>query len=384
MQYRKFGNTGYEISALSMGCMRLPFIDENDGSKGVQRDKAYELIRYAVDNGVNYFDTAFGYHGGTSEEVLGEALEGGRREKVKISTKQPFWQMPERPEIRRRLEATLKKLRTSYIDFLFIHGIGAGNWPNIQEQDIYGELEKFKAEGLIRHIGFSFHGNLELFKEVAARHPWAMCMVQHNMMDLEREVTAEGIRFAHEKGIAVAAMEPLLGGGLAHAPGPVGELYKKFPKQRKAVEWALRYLVDQPGVSSVCSGMSTMEQLKENIAIFSQPDMVANCLSAEEKQLISEAREAYKSVVTINCTECRYCEPCPQNVDIPGTLSLFNAANRYGHFDQPRRSYMFSRRGKRSVLECNNCGICSTKCPQELDIPKELQVAHAALEGWEE
>ena len=385
LQYRKYGKTGFEVSALGLGCMRLPFKDPNDGSKGVDREKAYELIRYAADNGVNYFDTAFGYHARDSEAVLGEALEeGGRRKKVKITTKQPFAQMTTQADIRRNLENTLKKLRSDYVDFYLMHGIGTANWSGILERDIFAEFEKFKEEGLIKHIGFSYHGNYELFKEVVERFPWDMCLVQQNMLDIEREVTVEGLYTAYKNDVAIAIMEPLRGGGLAYAPKPVAELYNNFPTKRTAAEWAFRHLINYKEVGTIVSGMSTLEQLKENIAIFSKADMVEGCLSAEEKMLIESARNAYNSIAAINCTSCGYCIPCPQNVDIPGVLSRYNDGHRFEHFDQPRRSYMFTRRGKRSALECSSCGMCIDKCPQGLDIPKELQIAHKALDGWEE
>ena len=385
MQYRKFGNTNEELSLLGMGCMRLPFIDDNNKEKGVNREAAYELIQYAVDNGINYFDTAYSYHSRTSEEILGEALQqGGRREKVKISTKQPFAVMTTQADIRTNLENTLKKLRTSYVDFYFIHGIGEGIWADVQKRKIYEEFEKFKAEGLIRHIGFSYHGNAELFKEVVQRYPWEMCLVQHNLLDIKREVTADGIRFAHKHGLAVAIMEPLRGGGLAQTPAPVADVYSNFEKQRSAADWAFRYLANMPEITSISSGMSNMEQLKDNLQLFNAFDMKENNLNPAETELINKARAAYESIVTIPCTECRYCVPCPQNVDIPGILSLYNNARRFGHFDQPRRSYMFTRRGGRGAANCNNCGDCIPKCPQNINIPQDLQTAHKALDGWEE
>lgn len=385
MHYRDFGKTGYKISQLGMGCMRLPFIDDNDLTKGVDRERAYELIRYAVDNGINFFDTAQGYHAQTSEEILGEALEeGGRRAKVKIATKHPFWQIPPKDEVRRNLERTLKKLRTDHIDFFLMHGIGPGNWEAIQKNEIFALFEQFKSEGLIKHISFSYHGNWENFKEVVETYPWEMCLVMQNMLDIDREVTEKGILHAHKHGVAVTIMEPLRGGGLCYAPRAVAAVYDGYSVKRTPTEWAFRHLVNYPEVGSIVSGMSSMEQLKENLEIFSKEDLKPNCLSAEEKAVIAKARQAYDSIVTIPCTQCGYCMPCPQNVDISRILGLYNDGHRFEFFDQPRRSYMFARRGGRGVDKCNGCGVCVPKCPQEIDIPKELQVAHAKLDGWNE
>ena len=382
MQYRALGKTGFKASLLGFGCMRLPFKD-GDGNKGVDREEAHELIRYAAANGINYFDTAMGYHGGESEAILGEALDGGLREKVWITTKQPYMHKTH-DEIRQNLESTLKKLRTSYIDMYFMHRIFPGNWEPIQETGHYELFERFKAEGLIRHIGFSYHGNYENFSEVVARYPWELCMVQHNLLDIDNEVTTAGIAKAAEHGVPLAVMEPLRGGGLAYAPGPVKDKYDSYPVKRTPAEWAFRYLADKPEISVVVSGMSSMEQLKENLAIFSKPDMKPNSLSQQEKDIIEKARKGYESIISIPCTECNYCMPCDSGVPIPLAFSLYNDANRFGHDNQPRRAYWFSKNAGRDATNCTGCGECIPKCPQLIDIPAELKIAHKKLDGWAE
>lgn len=389
MLYRELGNTGFKASLLGLGCMRLPYIDDADMTKGVNLEKAYELIRYAMEQGVNYFDSAQGYHAGESEAILGEALDYkvngvSLREKSWITTKHPFWGEVDTGKIRGNLEATLKKLRTDYLDTYLMHGIGPGNWPNIQALDIWGIFSKFKEEGLIRHIGFSYHGNYDHFSEVVKYYPWDVCLVMHNMLDQKREVTAKGVELAAEHGVAVTIMEPLRGGGLAHAPEVVKAVYDGSSAKRTPAEWAFRYLADMPGVASIVSGMSSMEQLKENLAIFAQPDMTPGSLSSKEHDTIVAARKAYESIVTIPCTTCNYCMPCPQNVGIPSIFTQYNDGNRFGFFDQVRRSYMFATRGGRSVDKCTECGICTPKCPHGIDIPKELKVAHETLKGWKE
>ena len=385
MLYRELGKTGYKASLLGMGCMRLPYIDSNDLTKGVDREKAYEMIKYAVDKGINYFDTAQGYHNGDSEAVLGEALDNaGYRDKVWITTKHPFWAEIPPDQIRRNLESTLKKLRTDHLDTFLMHGIGPGNWDNILKWNIWGEFEKFKSEGMIKHIGFSYHGDYEHFKTVVTHYPWELCLVMHNMLDVNREVTAKGIKVAADHGVAVTIMEPLRGGGLTQAPKPVAAVYDNSDMKRIPAEWAFRYLADIPGISSIVSGMSSIDQLKENLAIFSKQDMIPGCLSEEEKSIIGSAREAYESIVTIPCTGCNYCIPCSHDVAIPTVFSLYNDGNRFEFYDQVRRSYMFNRRGGRGADKCTSCGECISKCPQKIDIPNQLQVAHTALSGWEE
>ena len=383
MQYRKYGKTGFESSLLGLGCMRLPrVVGQSPDSAPVDREKAYELIRYAAEHGINYFDTAYGYHRETSEEILGEALEGGLRKNVKIVTKQPINVMKTQADIRTNLENTMKKLRTDFIDVYLIHNIGDGSWDEIRERKIYGEYVKFKEEGLIGSIGFSFHGTHKVFKDILGTYDWDMCQIQQNMLDVNFEATEQAIFDAGEKGCALVIMEPLKGGGLAGGPKSVMDIYESSGIERKAVEWAFRHLVDYPQVSSILSGMTTMEQLKENIAMFSQPDMVAGCLSAEEKDIIAKATAAYKAIVTIPCTTCEYCLPCPNGVNIPGIFSRYNDGMMFENFAQPQRSYMLLNRLGKGFEKCVECGICESKCPQHIEIIEQLKLAHESLKGW--
>ena len=385
MQYRKFGKNGYDVSLLGLGCMRLPRkTGESPDSAPVDREKAYELIRYAAENGVNYFDTAFVYHKQTSEEVLGEALEGELRKKVKIATKLPLRLMEKDEDIRANLELSLKKLRTDYIDIYIVHMLTDGTWDEIKRRQICEQFFKLKEEGLVKSVGFSIHGTYNLFKEALAHQPWDMCLLQQNLLDVDYEVTEQAVVDAGEKGIGVAIMEPLRGGGLASAPKRVKDVYDSCNKDRKPVEWAFRHLADNPHVNTILSGMTTMEQLKENIEIFSKPDMTPNHLSDKEKATLVAAREAYKSIVTIPCTSCDYCMPCPQGVGIPACFERYNEGMMFENFDQPRRVYMFMTNGARSADKCTECGLCEPKCPQKIEIVKQLKVAHEALKGWVE
>jgi len=382
MQYRTLGKTNLKVSLLGMGCMRLPFVN-GDGNQGVDKDAAIEQIQYAADNGINYFDTAFGYHSGESESIMGEALES-RRDRVLYVTKQPPWEMHDIPTIRRNLENTLKKLRTDYIDVYLLHRVMPATWDEIKQKEYLKQFEIFKQEGLIRHIGCSYHGTFEHFKEVVADYPWEAMLVQHNMLDVAREVTSSGIKFAAENGVGISIMEPLRGGGLAYAPKSVQAVYDNAGITRTPAEWAFRYLADISEISVIVSGMTTMEQLKKNIAMFSQPDMLPNSLSDAEKATIDSARKAYESIVTIPCTTCNYCIPCPQNVNIPGIFGLYNDAHRFGHSDQPRRGYMFATRANNDATKCTNCGICMEKCPQDVKIIEQLKTSHEFLKGWTE
>ena len=385
MQKRKYGKLGFDVSAFGMGCMRLPTIVDSEGKAQVDKEKAFEMIHYAADNGVNYFDTAYGYHGQTSESVLGEALEiGGRRSKVKIATKQPFAAMTTQDDIRRNLENTLKKLRTDHIDVYLIHNIQKGTWDEIKRRKVIEEYEKFKAEGLIGAIAFSYHGELPTFRDIMNYYDFGMCQIQQNLLDVDKEVTEEAIQLAGEKGTALVIMEPLRGGNLASAPTRVKKLYENYPTQRSHVDWAFRHLLNYPEVSCILSGTTTLEQLKDNIRIFSAPDAIPGCLTAEDKALLGKVKASYESVVTIPCTGCNYCMPCPQNVDIPGIFSRFNDATMFESFDPSRRTYMFLTRAGKDATGCVECGLCEAQCPQHIDIINQLKMAHEPLKGWAE
>jgi predicted aldo/keto reductase-like oxidoreductase len=382
MQYRDYGKLGYKVSALGLGCMRLPMIIR-DGKAEIDREKAFELIRYAADNGINYFDTAFGYHHGTSEAAVGEALEGERRSRVKIVTKQPLMAMKTQGDIRRNLEDTLKKLRTDFIDVYLVHNINPGaSWDEIKRRNIIAEWEKFRSEGLIKAIAFSFHGDEKTFADILNYYNWDMAQVQQNFMDVEAQATERAIGLCEKKGCACVIMEPLRGGGLATPPPSVQSLYDAHSVRRSGADWAFRHLLDYSGVSCILSGMSTLDQLKDNIRIFSADDAVPGCMSAADKALLSNARERYQSLRSIPCTGCQYCMPCPNGVNIPNVFSLFNDGKSFENFDQPRRGYSFAVNAKSDVSQCVACGVCAEKCPQKIDIVSNLKSAHSALVGW--
>ncbi|MDL2234948.1 aldo/keto reductase [Christensenellaceae bacterium OttesenSCG-928-L17] len=383
MQQRTYGKLGYSVSALGLGCMRLPRIYDGSDKAKIDRDKAIEIIQYAAQNGINYFDTAFTYHHGESEDVLGEALESiHMREKVKVVTKQLFGYMKTQGDIRRNLETALKRLRTDYLDVYLVHSIGPASWPGIQERKIFEEYEKFRAEGLIRAIGFSYHGPHDTFSEVLSSYDWDMCQVQQNILDINYEATEKAIFDAGKKGVALAIMEPLRGGGLASPPESVREIYNAAPVQRSAVDWAFRHLLNYPEVSVVLSGMSTLAQLKENIEIFSKKDAVSGCLSAEEQAMLTRVREAYESLATVPCTGCEYCMPCPQHVAISSIFQYYNEGVMFDNFSQPQRAYMLLERINGTADHCVSCGDCEAQCPQHIPIAERLKAAHEVLKGW--
>ncbi len=383
MQTRKFGKLGYEVSLLGMGCMRLPRTQNAEGNGEVDREKAYELIRYAASHGINYFDTAMTYHSETSESVLGEALEGIRKT-VHVATKQPFRRMKDTATLRKNLEESLHKLRTDYLDLYLIHGVSSSGWKKVVEAGVIDEFVRLKEEGLIRGIAFSFHGDYENFEQFFNAFDWDMCQIQQNLMDVNKEVTEKAIHLVGKKGAALVIMEPLRGGGLAVAPSEVEALYQSFPVKRTPAEWAFRHLYNYPEISCILSGMTTMEQLKDNIRIFSSQDATSNSMSPKEKELIQNVRLAYEQRKGMACTGCEYCMPCPAGVDIPKIFSQYNHGVMFEQYDASRRRYFFLSRTNNTAEACVQCGICVTHCPQYIDIPERLKEAHEVLKGWHE
>ncbi|MCL2826279.1 MAG: aldo/keto reductase, partial [Eggerthellaceae bacterium] len=316
------------------------------------------------------------------EEVLGEALEGGLRAKVKIGTKQPLGAMHTNADIRRNLESTLRKLRTDYIDVYLIHNINASDWEEVRRREIFHEYEKLRDEGLIKAIAFSYHGDCEPLAEVMAAYPWDMFQVQQNFLDVGKLAPSNAFALAEQTGAALVVMEPLRGGGLAAAPASVQAIYDAYPTQHSPVEWAFRYVANQPSVSTILSGMSTMEQLKEDIAIFSKPDVVPGCLTDADRAMLRKVKAAYDSVTAIPCTACEYCMPCPFGVDIPGVFEQYNNAVRFEFLDLSKRGYNFLVSSGHDVSKCQECHECEGKCPQAIAIVDELKRSQKTLAGW--
>ena len=264
MKYRKFGKLDWEVSALGFGAMRLPAIGGD--TSNIDEPRAIEMIRYAIDHGVNYVDTAYGYHGGNSERLVGKALKDGYREKVRLATKMPTWLINERGDFDKYLDEQLGKLQTDKIDFYLLHGLRHTRWPTVRDLDVFSWAEEKIKEGKIGHLGFSFHDDVALFKEIVDSHEWTFCQIQLNYMDTEYQAGLEGLRYAAEKGLAVVIMEPIKGGKLAVTPPKdVQAVWDKAETKRTPAEWALQWVWNLPEVSIVLSGMSEMKHVEENV-----------------------------------------------------------------------------------------------------------------------
>ncbi|HVN49575.1 MAG TPA: aldo/keto reductase [Bacteroidota bacterium] len=378
MLYRKFGKTNEMVSTLGFGCMRLPLLDGKTFSK-IDETKSTQLLHYAIDHGVNYIDTAYPYHGsgmgrgGESEPFVGRALQNGYREKVKLATKLPSWLIQSRADMDKYLNEQLQRLQTDHIDFYLIHALDRTNWPKVRNAGLEDFVQHALQDGRIRLIGFSFHDKLELFKEIVDAYDWSFCQVQYNYLDETFQAGTEGLQYAAQKGLGITIMEPLRGGRLAHPPKEVELRFQQADLHRTPEEWALRWILNHPEVSTILSGMNEMEQVTENISIAGSAE--ANVFSEKELAVISEAKNIFASKIKVNCTACEYCMPCPNEVNIPSCFSAYNDYHIFGRKDL----YSWVRPNQRAS-NCIECWECESKCPQNISIIEELKNVAALFE----
>jgi predicted aldo/keto reductase-like oxidoreductase len=379
MQYRSFGRLDWKASALGFGCMRLPTSDGERLSPNIVEDEAKRMIRRAIDSGVNYLDTAYPYHGGQSEVVVGKALKDGYRERVRLATKLPVWMVECAADLDRLLNEQLEKLQTDHIDFYLLHALSHSRWQEIVlKHDLLTRAEAALADGRIRHLGFSFHDEYEAFEEIVnGTKLWSFCQIQYNYMDAENQAGVRGLKLAAEKGLAVVIMEPLMGGRLADPPKDIRAAMESFPLRRSPVEWALGWLWDQPEVSVVLSGMSTMEQVEENLRVADQARV--GSFTSSDQVLIAEVREKYRARTVIPCSKCNYCMPCPNGVYIPANFEFYNYAHLFDDLGAARFHYQVFLNAAQRSSACIACGTCEGLCPQQIAISEWMPKVTALL-----
>jgi predicted aldo/keto reductase-like oxidoreductase len=359
--------------------MRFPTSDGERLSPNIAEAEAVRMVRHAIDSGVNYLDTAYAYHGGQSEIVVGRALQEGYREKVRLATKSPTWLVEGPADFDRLLNEQLAKLQTDHIDFYLLHALSRERWQDVVlKHGLLDRAEAALADGRIRHLGFSFHDEYDAFEEIVnGSGLWSFCQIQYNYMDAENQAGTRGLKLAAEKGLAVVIMEPLMGGRLADPPKDVLVAMENFPVLRSPVEWALEWLWDQPEVSVVLSGMSTMSQVEENLRYADSSR--AGAFSAADHALIAEVKEKYSARIAIPCSKCNYCMPCPNGVYIPANFDFYNYAHLFDDLAGARFKYQVFLKEEQRSSACIACGICEGLCPQNIAISEQMAKVTALL-----
>ena len=375
MQYRK-DKHGHEISLLGYGCMRFT---KKGGSTDI--DKAAKEVMAAIEAGVNYLDTAYVYPG--NEAAVGEILQRGRcRDKIYLATKLPHYLIKSVDGAEKMFQEELRRLKTDYIDYYLMHMLtDIPTWEKLKEMGIEQWIAEKKASGQIRNLGFSYHGNSDMFRKLVDAYDWDFCQIQYNYIDENSQAGVQGLRYAHEKGLPVIIMEPLRGGRLVDLlPESAKELFRSDAEHRTPAEMAFKWLYDQPEVTCVLSGMNSMEMVEQNVKTASEA--YAGCLTESDRRLIDQVKEEIRKNVKVGCTGCGYCMPCPKGVDIPGTFRCYNAMHSEGK-KSGRRDYLQCtafRKDTASASQCIGCGKCESHCPQHIEIRKELKCAASELE----
>ncbi len=375
MLYRKFGKTNEMVSALGFGCMRLPVIGGDPTN--IDDEKAIPMLRYAIDAGVNYVDTAYPYHGtgftqgGASEPFVARALKDGYRAKVKLATKLPSWLIKTRADMDKYLNEQLARLETDSIDVYLVHSLNSGTWPVLKEAGISGFLDQAIKDGRIKYAGFSFHDQGGLFNEIVDYYDWSFCQIQYNYLDEDYQAGKKGLEYAAAKGLGVAIMEPLRGGNITNLPQAALAVLAQSEIKRTPAEWALRWVWNHPEASVVLSGMSTMEQVVENIKVAQAAE--AHSLTARELGLIDEVKRIFQERIKVNCTACSYCMPCPAGIHIPNCFSAYNDHHVFDGTPAARQRYQIMTKLVAPASKCVECGKCESHCPQGIKIREELK-----------
>ncbi len=371
MDYRVFDTVAAKASLLGFGCMRFP-------QKGNEIDEAEaeKMIDTAYAQGVNYFDTAYVYHDGKSENFTGRVLSKYRRDSYFLATKLPCWLVQSVEDAERLFQEQLDRLGTDYIDFYLLHSLGEESWNRMVELGILSFCEELRKAGKIRYFGFSFHDEYSVFEKIASYRKWDFCQIQLNYIDTETQAGMKGYLLTEKLGIPLVIMEPIKGGSLANLPEDMVKIFAKVTPGASPASFALRYIASLPNVKVILSGMSTMEQLVENVSLFSP----FSPLTDKERVAIEEVSAAIKSKVRNGCTNCRYCMPCPAGVDIPGNFALWNERAMLNNVGAIRWFWGIGMQDKVKAKNCVGCGQCEELCPQGLSIRDDLSVLQHELD----
>lgn len=375
MEKRKLEKLGIETSLLGFGCMRFPVTE--DGR--INEAEAERMLDRAIAAGVNYIDTAYPYHGGESEPLVGRVLKKYDRDSFYLATKLPLWQVNTLEDAGRIFEDQLKRLQTDHIDFYLMHAVNRERWDAMKTIGLTGLLERLKAEGRIRYLGFSFHDDYEVFEEVLNDRDWDFCQIQLNYMDAGIQAGLKGYALAEKKQVPMVIMEPVKGGSLAAFARDITDMFRAHDKNASPASFALRWVGSLPNVKVILSGMSTMGQVEDNLATFSP----FRPLSAAEKDTVDRVVSILNSRVKNGCTGCRYCMPCPAGVNIPGSFGVWNTYHMYQNYNMVKDRWEKEIGEQAQPKNCVKCGKCEQACPQKLHIREDLERVQADLDKKE-
>lgn len=368
MKYRKMPKSEDQLSILGFGCMRFP--TDKDGN--IDEAQSLAMLHEAYQAGVNYYDTAWGYHNEESEPFVGKFLSQIERDKVFVATKLPCWLVKTRADMDSFLEAQLSRLQTDHIDYYLLHALNKRSWNTVHELGVLDFLQQARASGKIRHIGFSFHDDYDTFAQIVQAWDWDFTQIMLNYLDTEYQAGLKGMRLAASKDMGIISMEPLRGGKLiSPIPPEVEQVWESAGNTQTPLQRALSWVWDIPECTLLLSGMSTLQQVKENVALSKKAE--PNILSDFQQSVYSNAREAYLARIPYLCSECRYCLPCPYGVDIPANLGQYAEGMMFGNKESSKEAYLSFIPEKSRADNCVQCGECLSKCPQQIDIPKWMQ-----------
>lgn len=373
MEYREMKNIGTKTSLLGFGCMRFP--TNADGS--INEEEALAMIDKAYHAGVNYFDTAYPYHGGKSEGVTGKALARYPRDSYYLATKLPIWAIQTIEDVERIFHEQLDRLQKDYVDFYLLHALNKNRWELIKELHIIEYCEKLKAEGKIKYLGFSFHDSYEVFEEILTSYHWDFCQIQLNYMDKDEQATLKGVELAERLHIPMVIMEPVKGGSLAQLPEDISKLFRAVKPEASDSSWALRYVASFSNIKVVLSGMSTMAQVEDNLKTFANFEP----LSEKEQETIVQVADALHARVQNGCTGCKYCMPCPAGVNIPGSFQVWNEYHMYQNVQDTKNTWRGEIPEEARPKNCIKCGKCERVCPQKISIREDLAKVQVEMDS---
>lgn len=374
MEKRKMEKIGAETSLLGFGCMRFPTTAEGK----IDENAAEQMLDKAISAGVNYIDTAYPYHGGESEPFVGRVLQKYDRASIYLATKLPVWKVKKPEDVDAIFEEQLSRLQTDYIDFYLMHALDKEDWDAMVAMGTVKRLEELKAEGKIRYLGFSFHDKYEVFEEILNYRDWDFCQIQLNYMDTNEQAGLKGYELTVQKQVPLVIMEPVKGGLLAAFAEDIAGKFRALDREASIASFALRWVGSLPNVKVILSGMSTMEQVEDNLKTFGQ----FRPLSGEESRTIEEVVDILNSRVQNGCTACRYCMPCPAGVNIPGTFRIWNTYHMYQNYNIVKGRWEHMEESARPK-NCIKCGKCEQACPQKLNIREDLEKAQEDLDKKE-